>query len=261
MIDIHTHILPGIDDGAPDWDTSLAMARAAVEEGITGLVATPHHANGRYDNPKTVVESLVEELQTRLNAERIPLTVYKGQEIRVNTDLLEGIETKELLSLAGSSYVLLEMPSSTIPERMSEWIYELNLLGIKPIIAHPERNAEVLQHPDRFQRLVEEGAFGQVTTHSLLGAFGKKIETFSWKMCSESLIHLVSSDAHNLSMRGFRLAEAYEMIERKLGPACVQTYQTNARLVVENGDLEIPLIFDKTKPRNWNFFRKLFANR
>ncbi|TYP75655.1 tyrosine-protein phosphatase [Paenibacillus methanolicus] len=261
MIDIHTHILPGIDDGAPDWEASLAMARAAVAEGITGLVATPHHANGKYDNPKSIVSELVWELQNRLKVEGVPLTVYSGQEIRVHTDLLEGIETKELLSLAGSAYVLLEMPSSTIPERMSEWVYELNLLGVKAIIAHPERNAEVLQHPDRFQRLVDEGAYGQVTTHSLLGAFGKKIESFSWKMCSDGLVHLVSSDAHNLGVRGFRLAEAYEKINQKLGLEYVQTYRNNAIAVIENGEIQIPHIFDKTDPRKWNFFRKLFANR
>lgn len=261
MIDIHTHILPGIDDGAVDWDNSIAMARAAAAEGITGIIATPHHANGRYDNPKPVVDSLVQELQTRLSDERIPLTIYTGQEIRVYTGLLEGIEAKELLPLAGSSYVLLEMPTSSIPERMSEWIYELNLLGVKPIIAHPERNSEVLQHPDRFQRLVEEGAYGQVTTHSLLGAFGKKIESFSWKMCSEGMIHVVSSDAHNLTVRGFRLQEAYERIHQKLGANFVEMYQNNARNVVEGKDFEILHIFDKTEPKKWNFFRKLFANR
>lgn len=261
MIDIHTHILPGIDDGAVDWAASLEMAKAAAAEGITGLIATPHHANGRYDNPASIVEQLVQELQGRLQEASVPLTIYSGQEVRVHTNLLEAVEMKELLTLAKSNYILLEMPTSSIPERMSEWVYELRHAGIKPIIAHPERNSEVVQHPERFKALIEEGAYGQVTTHSLLGAFGKKIESRAWEMCSEGAIHFVSSDAHNLQVRGFRLREAYEKIYEKLGQEFATLCQNNASSILKNGEIAAFERIVTESTSNWKKFRKLFAFR
>ena len=113
----------------------------------------------------------------------MPITIVTGQEIRVHDDLLEAWYRKELLPLAGSSYVLIEMPSSRIPKAMLDLIHELSILNLKPIIAHPERNAEVVQHPERLAELVEAGAFAQVTTHSLVGGFGKRIEQTAWSLC------------------------------------------------------------------------------
>lgn len=234
MIDIHTHILPGLDDGAANWNDTLDMAKAAASEGITTIIATPHHANGTYTNTAQDVAEHTHSINDKLMAAGVPVTIRTGQEIRVHDDLLDAWYRNELLPLAGSSYVLIEMPSSRIPKAMIELIHELNILGLKPIIAHPERNAEVVKHPERLAELIEAGAFAQVTTHSLLGGFGKRIEQSAWSLLQTGCIHIVSSDAHHIVRRGFRLREAYDAIERRMGEQWVNYLQSNAKSVLED---------------------------
>ncbi|WP_424769265.1 tyrosine-protein phosphatase [Paenibacillus sp. sgz302251] len=231
MIDIHTHILPGLDDGAANWNDTLNMARAAVSEGITTIIATPHHANGTYFNEAADVAEHTRTINQRLMDAGVPVTIVGGQEIRVHDELLDAWYRGELLPLAGSKYVLLEMPSSRIPKSMMELIHELGVLRLKPIIAHPERNAEVVQHPERLAELVEAGAFAQVTSHSLLGGFGKRIEQSAWTLLKSGLIHVVSSDAHHMERRGFRMREAYDVIQSRMGEQWVEALKSNAQCV------------------------------
>lgn len=232
VIDIHTHILPGLDDGAANERDAMDMARAASAEGITTIVATPHHANGKYTNLAPEVRYYVEGLNVRLAQEEIPVTIAAGQEIRVHDDLLDAWHRGELLSVAGSRYVLLEMPSSRIPQGMSDLIHELIVMNLRPIIAHPERNAEVVQHPERLEELIELGAYGQVTTHSLLGSFGKKIEQAAWRLMKQGCIHIVSSDAHHVERRGFRMREAYASVDRIMGGEWSRYFKGNAEAVL-----------------------------
>ncbi|RXZ83401.1 protein tyrosine phosphatase [Paenibacillaceae bacterium] len=240
MIDIHTHLLPGIDDGAATWEDSLALARAAVQEGVASVIATPHHATTRYTNEADDIVRLTQEANERLQLAGIPLQVLSGQEIRVHDDLLDAWSRGELLTLGGSMYILLEMPASSIPRSMPDLIHELKLLGLKPIIAHPERNAEVARHPASFAALVEAGAYGQMTAHSLLGGFGGGIQRIAWTLCSSGLIHVISSDVHNLQPRGFRLAEAYEQVGRRMGTAWRDYYQNNADSIARNQPFALP---------------------
>jgi protein-tyrosine phosphatase len=234
MIDIHSHILPGLDDGAANWQDTLNMARAAVAEGITTIIATPHHANGRYTNIAFEVAEHTHRINERLQTAGVPITIKPGQEIRVHDDLLEAWYRDELLSLAGSHYILIEMPSSHIPKAMNELIHELQMLNLKPIIAHPERNAEIVRHPQRLAELNDAGAFAQVTTHSLLGGFGRRIEQSAWSLCRAGLIHIVSSDAHHLERRGFCLTETYEVIRQRMGEEWMSYFLSNAQAVVED---------------------------
>ncbi|MDQ0086856.1 protein-tyrosine phosphatase [Paenibacillus anaericanus] len=234
MIDIHTHILPGVDDGAEYWNDTLDMARAAVSEGITTIIATPHHANGRYFNSAVEVVEHTRYINEQLLALGVPVTILPGQEIRVHIDLLEAWSRAELLPLANSNYVLIEMPSSHIPKEMDELIHELKIMNLKPIIAHPERNAEVIENPQRLAALIQRGAFAQVTSHSLLGGFGRKIEKMSWSLCSSGLIHIVSSDAHHVQRRGFRLREAYDVINERMGEQWYNYFINNAQCIIED---------------------------
>jgi protein-tyrosine phosphatase len=261
MIDIHTHILPGLDDGAANWDETLNMARAAVAEGITTIIATPHHANGRYINTANEVEEHTMRVNERLKAAGVPVAIMPGQEIRVHDDLLEAWDRRELLPLAGSSYVLIEMPSSRIPRAMSELIHELLVMQLKPIIAHPERNAEIVEHPERLADLIREGAFAQVTTHSLLGGFGKRIKQSAWSLCSSGLIHIVSSDAHHLERRGFRLREAYDAIHERMGAEWVSYFLSNSQCVTGNkpfGRMPIEALSTRSV---WNRLFSYFQNK
>lgn len=246
MIDIHTHILPCLDDGAEHIEAAIAMARAAASEGITDLIATPHHANGKYINPAIEVGRSVEALQNIVTAEGIPLTIHPGQEIRVHDDLLDAWGRGELLTLAGSSYMLIEMPGHGIPRQMDELIHELGVLGIRPIIAHPERNRGVRDDPDKLAELIDLGASAQVTTHSLLGEFGHEIKKTAWSLCSKKLIHLVSSDAHHVERRGFLLAAAYARIESELGPEWKKYYEHNAYCMLRDQDFPTSPIRQKS---------------
>ncbi|WP_429369544.1 tyrosine-protein phosphatase [Paenibacillus sp. DS2015] len=234
MIDIHTHILPGVDDGAQCWEDTLDLARAAVLEGITTMIATPHHANGAYINRADEVVEHARHINERLVTEGVPLTIATGQEIRVHDDLLDAWSRKELLSLADSHYVLIELPSSRIPKDMDELLHELNIMRVKPIIAHPERNAEIVKHPERLAELIERGAWAQVTTHSLLGGFGRRIEKAAWSLCRSGLIHIVSSDAHHVERRGFRLRQAYDVIRERMGEPWENYFLNNAQCVIED---------------------------
>ncbi|MGM0883183.1 MAG: tyrosine-protein phosphatase [Bacillota bacterium] len=260
MIDIHTHILPGLDDGAANWDETLHMARAAAAEGITTIIATPHHANGRYINTATEVEEHTMRVNEQLIAAGVPVTIMPGQEIRVHDDLLEAWDRRELLPLAASSYVLIEMPSSRIPRAMNELIHELRIMQLKPIIAHPERNAEIVEHPERLDDLIREGAYAQVTTHSLLGGFGRRIEQSAWSLCSSGLIHIVSSDAHHLERRGFRLREAYNAIHARMGAEWESFFLSNAQCVIENKSLGSMPIVTHTSRGVWKRLISYFQN-
>ncbi|AJY74557.1 tyrosine-protein phosphatase [Paenibacillus beijingensis] len=237
MIDMHTHILPGVDDGAEDWEQAEALARAAAAEGITDIIATPHHEDGKFWNPHEEVLGHVQQLNARLQEAGIAIRIHKGQEIRVHKELLANLEKRELATLAGTSYLLLEMPSGEIPKQMGDLIYELNLMNLRPVIAHPERNAEVVRSPDKLQELIDIGAYGQVTTHSLLGGFGRGIEKAAWSLCRNGLIHLVSSDAHQLKWRGFRLKEAYEQISERMGDNQAAYYRGNAARLLRDEEL------------------------
>lgn len=258
LIDIHTHILPGLDDGASDAEASLLMAKAAFADGITALIATPHHANGVYLNEAKAVRGHVQALSRLLEEAGLPLDIYPGQEIRVNDGLLDAWQKGELLPLADSSYILLEMPSSHIPKGMGELVHELGVMGLCPIIAHPERNAEAANEPERLEELLELGAYAQVTAHSLLGGFGRRIEQHAWRLMKQGLIHVVASDAHHVDSRGFRLGEAYRLIERTMGEQWPAYMQANAAAVLTNAP-----IGDKQNllPAQPGRFRRLFSFR
>ena len=257
MVDIHTHILPGLDDGAPDLEQALSMARAASAEGIRKIIATPHHANGVYNNPAESVREAVEKLNGELKREGIPVELFPGQEIRVHDDMLDAWARGELLTLADSQYILLEMPSSRIPSKMFEWVHELRLMGLHPIIAHPERNAEVVKNPGRLAELVEAGCYAQVTTHSLLGGFGKKIEEVAWSLCKQGLIHAVSSDAHHLELRGFKMSETYNRISHYIGDSSTEYYKQNASNILDNKPITVEM-FSKVNVKWWRKLSNLF---
>lgn len=243
MIDIHSHILPFLDDGASDWGESVVMARQAREDGIRVIIATPHHHNGRYVNkPSNVLES-VDLLNAKLREEGLDVTILPGQEIRLHHELLEHWDAGELMLLHDSRYMLLELPSSHIPKTTEELIYELSVLGIQVVIAHPERNAEIVRQPERLRRLVDLGALGQLTAQSVTGDRGSKLQRISLDFCEKNLVHFIATDAHDPVRRPFRLSQSYQVIEQKLGSAAANYFRENATRLIRNETIptiEIP---------------------
>ncbi|MBH0230739.1 tyrosine-protein phosphatase [Halobacillus yeomjeoni] len=233
MIDIHSHILPGVDDGAQTIEESIQMAEAAVADGIDTIIATPHHKNGVYNNFKHDIILQVGELNRQLKDKNIPLTVLPGQETRVYGEFIEGLERNEVLTLnEDTNYVFVEFPSASVPRYVSQLLFDIQLAGYQPVIVHPERNKQIMENPDVLYSLVKKGAFTQVTAGSVCGHFGKKIKKFSHQLLEHNLAHLVASDAHNTSKRGFCMTEAYSHIRRTFGLDMVYLLSENAEDVV-----------------------------
>ncbi|MBT2701010.1 tyrosine protein phosphatase [Bacillus sp. ISL-40] len=249
MIDLHCHILPGIDDGARDLSESVKMAQKAVEQGIHTIVATPHHMNNRYENPKQTIIDRVRELNKVLIDEKIDLKVLPGQETRIYGEMVDGYETGEILPIDHTQYVLVEFSSSHVPRYTEKLFYDLQTKGLIPVIVHPERNQEIIERPERLYQLVEKGALTQVTAASVCGDFGKKIKTFSLQLIEANLTHFIASDAHNTSNRTFKMKEAFSIIQAKYGNDIVFLFKENAELVIEGSHVykEVPVRIKKKK--------------
>lgn len=233
MIDLHCHILPGVDDGAQSLSDSLNMARKALEQGIHTIVATPHHLNNSYENPKREILDRVEELNQLLQKENIDVKILPGQEIRVHGEMIEGYTMGEILTVNHTPYVLVEFPSNHVPRYTEKLFYDLQMNGLIPVIVHPERNREIMERSELLYQLVKKGALTQITASSVCGDFGKKIKNFTLQLIEANLTHFIASDAHNLTNRNFKMREAFGVIEQKYGNEWVYYFEENAHLVVE----------------------------
>lgn len=263
MIDLHCHILPGVDDGARSLEDSVAMAQKAVFEGIGHILVTPHHKNGKFINQKEDVIKATESLQTELDSRGINLTLYPGQEVRINGDLLQDIENDNILFVDEEErYVLIEFPTLSIPHYTEALFFQLGQKGITPIIVHPERNQEIIDNPDILVPFIERGALAQLTASSYVGVFGKEIEELSAKLIEANLVHILASDAHNIKGRGFHMKEAYAKIEKNFGSEMKKYFINNSKSIF-NGDLvstNPPSEVSKLRNKSWNI-SSLFKKR
>ncbi|MFC4409995.1 tyrosine-protein phosphatase [Chungangia koreensis] len=237
MIDVHSHITFGLDDGAKNLNESIEMAKLAVKEGIKTIIATPHHGHPLYSTGKEDVVQTVEILREQLQLRKIPLDILIGQEIRLFEEIDHALLSKNVLSLNDTEYVLVELPSSHIPKYVERLFYDLLVQGNIPIIAHPERNAEIVENPDKLYRLVKNGALSQVTTAAVAGKLGKKIQKLSLQLIEYDLSHLIASDAHNTTNRSFFWQEALKVIEKKLGSDKLALLETNSVDLISNSPL------------------------
>lgn len=234
MIDIHSHILPGVDDGAKTEKDSLEMAKAALEEGISTIIATPHHRNRMFDNYKQEIETSVAILNDLLEENNIPLSVVPGQEVRIYGEILDDFEKGDIQTLYNSKYVLIEFPTSEVPQYAEKLLYDLQIAGLVPVIAHPERNQALLENPDRMYELVRNGALAQLTAASIVGKFGKEIEQFSYQLIEANLVHFIASDAHNTTSRGFHMKEAFDRVNEKFGFETQYMFLENGQLLIDD---------------------------
>ncbi|PGT82978.1 MULTISPECIES: tyrosine-protein phosphatase [Bacillaceae] len=235
MIDIHCHILADADDGANNIEESIKMAKVAVNEGITKIIATPHHKNGRYENDREKILNKIDQLQGELQKEKINIEILPGQEIRIYGEIVEDLEKGELLTIGdNSSYMLIELPHYHVPRYTYRLLYDLQVNGIIPVIVHPERNHEILEKPDLLYKLIKDGALSQITAASITGMFGKRVKKLSFELIDHNLTHFIASDAHNTTMRSFHLRDAYDAIEKQIGVETKFILQENANLVCNN---------------------------
>lgn len=250
MIDLHCHLLPGIDDGPENMEESLALAQSAVDQGITHVLCTPHHNNGRYENPKASIIAAVAELQIALDETQIPLTVLEGQEVRITGELIEDLNEDNLLFTdLNDTYLLIEFPSADVPAFSETLLFELRGMGKIPVIVHPERNRFFMEDPDRLIPFLEMGCLAQLTAPSIVGIFGKKIQKTAHEMVERNLVQMVASDAHGIDKRPFYLKEAYTEIERKFGDNVARQMKQVTRNLVNGDEVEYPPYQEKKKKK------------
>lgn len=256
MVDIHHHILPGLDDGPADWPTSLEMARQAWTAGVAAVVATPHLMPGRPGGiSNAVIGERLDELRGRLAAEGIELEVFEGAEVYPTPDLVRHLESGDIPTLGHGGrvrYLLVDTPFDLLPPNFDRLLFEVRLATLTPVIAHPERSAPLASHPERLQELVEQGALAQVTAGSLLGQFGSRAYQAGWAFVSQGLACAVASDAHGLTNRSpADLGRAMYEVERRLGPAVARAlFVTNPRRIATGEPLDPPGVIPQGERRH-----------
>lgn len=254
MIDLHAHILFDVDDGPKEETDSLNMLRQAAREGITDIVCTSHAMHPHYHVPYRKVEALVRYLQQLLLQQKIPITLHTGHEVRLHDELLAHLQQKQLHTLAHTHYILLELPSTTIPAYTKEIIRRLKCAGYIPILAHPERNLAIRENPKRLDDLIHEGAFTQITTGSLTGLFGKEVQRLSLALVRANYIHVIGSDAHNVSTRTFCFQAALQYLEKKNEIEMVERLLMNNANVLANKPIMRFELEDIVVKKRWLLF-------
>jgi len=239
MIDIHHHLLWGVDDGAKDFETSLAMARASVADGVTHVVCTPH-ANGEFQYDRAANQAKVDELQARLIENRVPLTIGLGCDFHMSYDnILDAKADPGRFSVNRLGYLLVEIPDYGVPPGLTETFYELQLAGLSPILTHPERNPTLQADHSRLGEWMRGGVLVQVTGDSLTGKMGRKAEKLAHELLKKRWVHFLATDAHNVTSRPPRLSEARKIVARKYGESYAEALTfTNPRAVFEGKPFE-----------------------
>lgn len=251
MIDIHCHILNQLDDGPKTETGSLAMAQQAIAEGFTDIIATPHHLKGDYFNLRPSVAEHVAELNEAIKDNGMELQVHVGQEVRLHGEIIEGLKNGDLASLAGSRYVLIEFPTQSIPVFTEQLFYDLQMAGYVPVIAHPERNFEIMENPERLYEFVSHGALAQLTWSSLDGKFGKKSKKSSEILLENQLVHFLATDAHDTVRRPLLHTEIEQRLVKKIDPRYVDYLKENGAKVLKN---DVIIAEDYTMPSQKRFF-------
>lgn len=217
MIDLHSHLLPGIDDGAPDYETALAMARMFQEDGITTVACTPHILPGLYHNTGPQIRQAIVALQQSLVEHGVDLTLVCGSDAHICPDFLAGLRSGHILSLNDTRYVLVEPPHHTVPQRIEGFFFDLLVAGYVPILTHPERLSWINQQYSTVRKLAANGVWMQITAGSVTGAFGKNAQYWAHRMLDEGLVHLLASDAHDCQRRTPNLSRGRDAAARRVG--------------------------------------------
>ena len=231
MIDLHHHLLPGIDDGAEDLAMALEMARMAVADGIHTVACTPHIYPGLYENTGDGIRTAIAALQAELDSEGIALQLVEGADVHLVPGLIEGIADRSVPTLAGSRYLLLEPPHHVAPPNFEQAVFSFMAAGYVPVITHPERLTWVEQHYPTFVEVARRGAWIQVTAGALTGRHGRRARYWAEKFVGEGHCHLLATDAHHPRRRPPLLAEAREAATALVGA------QEAANLVISRPQL------------------------
>lgn len=254
IIDIHNHLLVGVDDGPRNIDEMIELLKQAKEQGIEGVIVTPHHLHPRYENQFPKVERLLKELIENPEVKEIGIDLYPGQEIRITDDVLTDdvltdIDNKDIQGLHHSKYILIELPSDYVPTFTTRLIYEIQNKGFVPIIVHPERNKAIAKDINLLFELINIGALSQITASSLTGDFGRNVQKTSIEMIEHRLIHFIASDAHHAEKRPFGFDKLYTTPKIKHLKRDIEDLLSNNESIINNENIltQKPLKYERKK--------------
>ncbi len=254
MIDIHSHILPYIDDGSKDMEMSLRIAEIYVKNGIDKVIATPHYIDGVVYKTNEELRISLEALKKELAKAGNPLEVYTGNEVYIKPDLIDDIEKGKISTLNDSRYVLIELPMNEIPIYVEELIYNMSVKGYVPIIAHPERYTRICEDPNILYKYISMGALAQLNLPSLEGLYGSSIKNTAEVLLKHNMIHFVGTDSHSNKRRAPEVEDALDILYQLVGDEYFELLtQYNQERVLKDEQIEI------LQPKKINIRKKGFG--
>ena len=239
MVDIHCHVLYGLDDGPEDPDQSMKLLRELEKKGVEKIIATPHYISGEEYSPTCEeIREKVRILQEEIDKENLKLQIYTGMEVYASHDTIEKIKNNEILSLNDSRYILIEFPFELIPKYMTDLLFAMQLEGFTPIIAHPERYCSDYIKSKLLKELVDKGVLLQINSESIIGTYGKRAKKAAYHLLKAGMVHFVATDSHNLN----KIFSDKQLIEKKISDICgienaERIMYINPQRVLENEDV------------------------
>lgn len=264
MIDLHNHILPGLDDGSPDFATSVEMARMAEQDGITHIACTPH-ANHRFTYDPFRAEDLIAELRARLREAGIAIELIRAADFHLSYEnIQDAIADPARFSIAGRGYVMAELPDYGSFGNFTETFYQLQLAGLTPVLTHPERNPTLQEDPTWIDDWLRQGVLMQVTANSLTGGMGRTARKMATDLLTRGRVHFVATDAHNLTSRPPKLQGAFDEVARRTSSADAdRLFRTNPLCAIEGRPLppqpEPSDLFDGSEPAPGSWWQRLIG--
>lgn len=249
MIDLHSHILPGIDDGARDMETAIAMAQLAVDDGVTHMATTPHIKPGLYPNNTSIIASAISVLGQELDKRNISLQLLIGADVHIDPKLLAGLSDRSIPSLNNTRYFLFEPTHEVMPPKIVEFASSLLKANYVPVLTHPERLSWIEDGYGVICKLDEMGLPMQLTAASVTGKFGRRPKYWSERMLAEGRVDIIASDAHNLRSRPPGLSEAAEKIASFLDSEAMERIVYQNPLLIMNDEVLPGKARRKQQPR------------
>ena len=264
MIDIHTHIIDDEDGSAKDMEASLTLLRMAAAAGTTDIVATPHICKGTGIIEWPLIKERVEVLNSAARAEGITTQVHAGAELEMDWNLLSLLKTgQEDYCLAGSRYILIELPAYNVPNYAEDFLYEIQVKELIPVIAHPERNFCLAKNPELLHQWMRDGGvMAQCNIDSFTYKYGMEVKNFAELLIRNNMVHFLSTDAIRIKRRNTDTSSALKALKGKVAPEALERIvSVNSQAIIENRYLDVHVPKELCLPydRSKSFLSRLFG--